>query len=121
VALEIEALTPAARIGSVAVAIVDAVEPWLKRKNFPDEFAEDATLDSPLVFDRGSLQEITMGKLLDPHEIDVRAKGGSTVDSATLPGSVATAIVRAISLGRSTFSVSTDRKTMDQALDRFLE
>jgi hypothetical protein len=109
------------RIGSVASAIVHAVEPKLKTRNFPDDFAKGATLDLPLVFDRGSLKEITIGKLLDTYEIEVRAKGGSAVYSATLPRSVAEAIVRAILLGRSTFSVSTDRKAMDQALDRFLE
>jgi hypothetical protein len=108
-------------IGNVAAAIVRTVEPKLKTKNFPDDFAKGATLDLPLVFDRGSLKEITIGKLLDTYEIEVRAKGDSAVYSATLPRSVAEAIVRAILLGRSTFSVSTDRKAMDQALDRFLE
>jgi hypothetical protein len=109
------------RIGSVASAIVRAVEPKLKMRNFPDDFTKGATLDLPLLFDRGSLKEITTGRLLDTYEIEVRAKGGSAVYSATHPRPVAEATVRAILLGRSTFSVSTDRKAMDQALDRFLE
>ena len=37
------------------------------------------------------------------------------------PGIVAEAIVRAILLGRSTFSVSTDRKAMDVAVNDFLD
>lgn len=108
-------------IGSVASAIVHSVEPRLKTKNFPEDFARDAKLDLPLVFDRGSLKEITIGKLFDTYEIEVRAKGGSIIYSETHPRSVAEAIIRAILLGRSTFSVSSDRKTMDYALDKFLE
>lgn len=107
-------------IGSVAGAIVNAVEPVLKTKNFPDDFVDDVKLDLPLVFDRGSLKEIVLGKLLDTYDVEIRAKGGAVVYSSTHPRSVAEAIVRAILLGRSTFSVSTDRKAMDKALDRFL-
>ncbi|HLP66084.1 MAG TPA: hypothetical protein VK181_01045 [Rhizobium sp.] len=108
-------------IGSVASAIVRSVEPRLKTKNFPDDFAKGVKLDLPLIFDRGSLKEIAIGKLLDSYELEVRTKGGLTVYAATHPSSVAEAIIRAILLGRSTFSVSTDRKAMDQALDKFFE
>jgi hypothetical protein len=77
-------------------------------------------LDLPLFFDRGSLKQITIGKLLDSYEIKVYAIGGASVYSETHPKPVAEAIIRAILLGRSTFSVSTDRKAMDEALDKFL-
>lgn len=107
-------------IGSVAASIVHSIEPRLKTKNFPDDFINGVKLDLPLVFDRGSLTAITIVKLLDSYEIEVRAKGGSSVYSATHPRPVAEAIVRAILLGRSTFSVSTDRKAMDEALNKFL-
>jgi hypothetical protein len=39
-------------IGSVADSVVNAGELKLKTKNFPDDFANGAKLDLPLVFDR---------------------------------------------------------------------
>jgi len=107
-------------IGSVAASIVSSIEPRLKTRNFPDDFAGGVNLDLPLVFDRGSLKEVQIGKLLDSYEIEIRAKGGAVVYAATHPRPIAEAIVRAILLGRSTFSVSTNRKAMDEALDGFL-
>jgi hypothetical protein len=107
-------------IGSVADSIVSAVEPKLRTKSFPDDFANGAKLDLPLVFDRGSLKEITIGRLLDSYDIEVHAKGGATVYSGTHPAAVAEGIIRALLLGRSTFSVSTDRKVMDAAVTEFL-
>lgn len=107
-------------VGNVAGSIVRSIEQKLKTKNFPDDFAKDVKLDLPLVFDRGSLKEITISKLFDSYDIEVHAKGGTTVYSATHPRPVAEAIVRAILLGRSTFSVSTNRQAMDEALDTFL-
>jgi hypothetical protein len=107
-------------IGSVAESIVREVESRMKSKNFPDDFAKDATLNLPLVFDRGSLKEITVSHLLDSYDIEVHTKGGATVYSATHPRPVAEAIIRALLLGRSTFSVSTDRKAMDIAVNDFL-
>lgn len=107
-------------IGSVADSIVNAVEPKLKTKNFPDDFVKGAKLDMPLVFDRGSLKEITIQHLLGDYDIEVHAKGGTTVYSATHPAPVAEAIVRALLLGRSTFSVSTDHKVMNAAVIAFL-
>jgi hypothetical protein len=41
--------------------------------------------------------------------------------AGTHPRPVAEAIIRAILLGRSTFSVSTDRKAMDEAANNFLK
>lgn len=107
-------------VGNVAGSIVRSIEPNLKTKNFPDDFAKGVKLDLPLVFDRGSLKEITISKLFDSYDIEIRAKGGYIVYSATHPRAVAETIVRAILLGRSIFSVSTDPKAMDEALDAFL-
>ncbi len=107
-------------IGSVADSIVQAIEPKLKTKIFPDDFAEGVKLDLPLVFDRGSLKEITVSHLLDSNDIEVHTKTGSKAYTATHPRPVAEAIIRALLLGRSTFSVSTNRKAMDDAVNRFL-
>ncbi len=107
-------------IGSVADSIVQSVEPRLKMRNFPDDFTKSAKLDLPLVFDRSSLREIVIERLLDSYGIDIRAKGGATVYSHSHPRPVAEAIIRALLMGRSTFSVSTDRKAMDEALNDFL-
>lgn len=107
-------------IGSVADSIVNAVEPKLKTKNFPDDFVKGVKLDLPFVFDRGSLKEITIGHLMDSYDIEIHAEGGDTVYSGTHPAPVAESIVRALLLGRSTFSVSTDRKAMDAAVTEFI-
>ena len=107
-------------IGNVAESIVQSIEPKLKTKNFPDDFADGATLDLPLLFDRNSLGSITIGHLLDSYDIEVHTKTGAVAYSGTHTRPVAEAIVRALLLGRSTFSVSTDRKAMDGAVNRFL-
>jgi hypothetical protein len=108
-------------IGNVAASIVQAIEPKLKTKNFPDDFTNGAKLDLPLVFDRSSLKEINVVHLLGSYDLEVRAKGGEVVYAATHPRAVAESIIRAILMGRSTFSVSTDRRTMDDALTSFLK
>src|ERR1700730_3110611 len=100
-------------IGNVAESIVQSIEPKLKTKNFPDDFADGATLDLPLLFDRNSLRSITIGHLLDSYDIEVHTKTGAVAYSGTHTRPVAEAIVRALLLGRSTFSVSTDRNSMD--------
>src|SRR2546430_10811492 len=100
-------------IGNVAASIVQSIEPKLKTKNFPDDFADGATLDLPLLFDRNSLRSISIGHLLDSYDIEVHTKAGAVAYSGTHTRPVAEAIVRALLLGRSTFSVSTDRKAMD--------
>jgi hypothetical protein len=108
-------------IGNVADSIVHTVEPKLKTKNFPDDFVSGVKLDLPFVFDRGSLKEIAIERLLDSYDVEVRAKGGDSVYSGSHPRPVAEAIVRALLLGRSTFSVSTDRMAMDAAVNAFLK
>jgi hypothetical protein len=107
-------------IGSVADSIVKTIEPKLKTKNFPDDFVDGVTLDLPLIFDRGSLKEIVLGHLLDSYDVEVNTNTGITAYAATHPRPVAEAIVRALLWGRSTFSVSTNRKAMDEAVNQFL-
>jgi hypothetical protein len=108
-------------IGSVADSIVQSVHPMLKTKNFPDDFVKGAKLDLPLVFDRSSLKEISIDHLLDNYDIQVSTKGNTIVYSGSHPRPVAEGIIRALLLGRSTFSVSTDRKAMDAAVNDFLK
>lgn len=107
-------------IGSVADSIVRAIEPKLKMKLFPEDFADGARLDLPLVFDRASLKEISVSRLLDIYDVEVYAQNGTKAYSGNHPRPVAEAIIRALLMGRSTFSVSTDRKSMDDAVNRFL-
>jgi hypothetical protein len=107
-------------IGNVADSIVQAIKPKLQMKNFPDDFADGVELDLPLVFDRANLKEIVIGHLLDSYDIQVHTHGGSKVYEATHSRPVAEAIIRALLWGRSQFSVSTDRKAMDHAVNKFL-
>lgn len=107
-------------IGSVAESITQAILPILQTKNFPEDFADGAKLDLPLIFDRAGLKEVTIGHLLGSNDIEIRNRGGTIVYEATHPASVAEVIIRALLWGRSTFSVSTDAKAMDAAVTNFL-
>jgi hypothetical protein len=70
----------------------------------------------PLIFDRASLKEITIERLLGSYDIQVRI-----VYEATHPAAVAEAIIRALLWGRSMFSVSTNAKQMDAGVTDFLK
>jgi hypothetical protein len=107
-------------IGSVADSIVEAVSPKLQTKTFPDDFVDGVKLELPLIFDRANLKEITIGHLLDSYDVEVHTRSGAMAYQATHSRPVAEAIVRALLWGRSQFSVSTDRKTMDQAVNQFI-
>jgi hypothetical protein len=58
--------------------------------------------------------------LFDSCEIEVRTRAGSVAYQGTHPRPVAEAIIRALMWGRSQFSVSSDRKVMEEAVDKFL-
>lgn len=107
-------------VGSVADSIVQLIEPRLKMRNFPDDFVAGAPLDIPFVFDRNSLREIEISHLLDSYDVEIRGNG-KVAYSGTHTKPVAEAIVRALLLGRSTFSVSEDREVMDRAVNEFLK
>jgi hypothetical protein len=107
-------------IGSVAASIVQALSPMFQTKNFPDDFVDVTKLDLPMVFHRASLKEITISRLLDSCDIEIRTHNGQKAYVGTHPLPVAEAIVRALLWGRSTFFVSTDRKEMDIAVNRFI-
>ena len=104
----------------MADSIVKAVAPIIQSKNFPNDFSNTVKLDLPLTFDRKSLKDVSLGMLLDSCEIEVRTQSGSVAYHGTHPRPVAEAIVRALLWGRSQFSVSTDRKAMDDAVNKFL-
>jgi hypothetical protein len=59
--------------------------------------------------------------LLDTCDIEVRTRTGAIAYQGTHPKPVAESIVRALLWGRSQFSVSTDRKAMDAAVNKFLD
>ncbi len=107
-------------IGNVADSIVQAIQPRLQTKNFPDDFVDGADLDLPFVFDRASISEIFIGHLLDTYEVEIRTRSGAKAYEGTHSRPVAEGIVRALLWGRSQFSVSTDRKSMDQAVNDFI-
>lgn len=108
-------------IGSVAESIARSVHSLLKTKNFPDDFIKGVKLDLPLLFDRSAVKEISISHLLDTYDIEIKGKGGAIIYSDSHPRPVAESIVRALLLGRSTFSISTDRKAMDAAVNDFLK
>ena len=107
-------------IGNVAESIVKAVNPIVQSKNFPNDFFDGAALDLPMTFDRSSLKDVSIHQLLDSCEIEVRTLAGAIAYKGTHPRPVAEAIIRALMWGRSQFSVSSDRKAMDKAVNAFL-
>jgi hypothetical protein len=107
-------------IGSVADSIVKAVAPTIQSRNFPDDFCDGINLNLPVAFDRKSLKEIIISPLLDMCEVEVRTQGGNIAYCGTHPKPVAEAMIRALLWGRSQFAVSTDRKAMDDAVNKFL-
>jgi hypothetical protein len=107
-------------IGNVAESIVQTVSPVIQSKNFPNDFVNGAVLDLPMTFDRSSLEDVSILQLLDSCEIEVRTRAGSVAYQGTHPRPVAEAIIRALMWGRSQFSVSSDRKAMDEAINKFL-
>jgi hypothetical protein len=107
-------------IGNVAESIVKAVNPVIRSKNFPNDFLDGATLDLPMTFDQSSLKDVSIHQLLDSYEIEVRTRAGGVAYQGTHPRPVAEGIIRALMWGRSQFSVSSDRKVMDEAVNKFL-
>jgi hypothetical protein len=108
-------------IGNVADSIVNAVRPLIDSKNFPNDFVNGSKLDLPLSFDRKSLKDISISLLLDTWDIEVRTQAGNIAYHGSHPKAVAEGIIRAILWGRSQFSISTDRKAMDEAVNKFLD
>jgi hypothetical protein len=100
---------------------VKAINPLIQTKNFPNDFVNGAVLDLPMTFDRRSLKEISISLLLDICDIEVRTQNGDIAYRGSHSKPVAEGIIRALLWGRSQFSVSTDRKTMDEAVNRFLD
>jgi hypothetical protein len=107
-------------IGNVAESIVKVVNPVIRSKNFPNDFLDGVALDLPMTFDRSSLKDVSIHQLLDSYEIEVRTRAGGVAYQGTHPRPVAEGIVRALMWGRSQFAVSSDRKVMDEAVNKFL-
>jgi hypothetical protein len=108
-------------IGSVAGSIAETFLPKLQTRSFPDDFVDGIELDLPFIFDRSSIKEIVVNHLLDTYDIEVHTRSGNKAYHGSHPRPVAEAIVRALLWGRSTFSVSTNRKAMDEAVNKFIE
>jgi hypothetical protein len=107
-------------IGNVADSIVNAIQPKLQTRNFPDDFVSGTKLDVNFNFDRRSIKQITVSHLLDSYDIEVITTSGGVAYEGTHPRAVAEAIIRALLWGRSVFSVSSDRKAMDHAVNQFI-
>ena len=107
-------------IGSVAEAIVKAISPKLRTRNFPENFVNDAHLDMHFNIDRRSISRITMFQLFDRYEITILTKNGQAVYEGDLVQPVAEGIIRSLLWGRSTFSVSADRNVMSDAVSGFI-
>lgn len=107
-------------IGSVAESIAKAVAPKLESRNFPEDFADGAACDISFNFDRKSLRRITIEQLMDRFEIVVTTKSGDTAYKDDLAQPVAEALIRSLLWGRSTFSISSERAAMMNAVTNFI-
>ena len=108
-------------IGNVADAIVKSITPRLQLKNFPDDFVPLKSLDVPFSFDRRILRKIEVHQLLGSYDVKIIGNNGITIHEATYPRATAEAIIRSLLLGRSAFSVSSNDKLMDQAVNEFIK
>ena len=107
-------------INSVANSIAKAIEPKLRVRRFPEDFVKGNDLDVRLNFERGSIGRISASQLLDRYSVTVVNKTGRTVFEEEFMQPVAEVIVRSLLFGRSTFSVSSDRAAMAQAVSSFI-
>jgi hypothetical protein len=108
-------------IGNVADSIAKGILPKIQTKNFPDDFIDGAKPDLDFNFDRRSVKQITLTHLLDRYDVKVTTTGGGTAYEGSHHRAVSEAIVRALLWGRSMFSVSSERKTMDHAINEFIK
>jgi hypothetical protein len=107
-------------IGSVAESIAKAVAPKLESRNFPEDFADGADCDISFNFDRKNLKRIAIDQLLDRYEIVVTTKAGDTAYKGDFVQPVAEALIRSLLWGRSTFSISSHRAAMLNAVTSFI-
>lgn len=107
-------------IASVAESIARRITPRLNARNFPEDFANSAELDISFNFDRRSIRRITILQLLDHYDIAVTTETGQAAFEGEFVQPVAEAIVRSLLWGRSTFSVSSDRDAMIEAVSSFI-
>lgn len=108
-------------IGNVAEAIALGIIPKLQSRNFPDDFVDGGqSSDINLTFDRNALRRISLSYFLDTAQIEIISSDGKPVYEASHPKAVGEAIARAILWGRSAFSLASDEKLMNRALDKFL-
>jgi len=108
-------------IATVADSITKVIGPKMQIRNFPDDFVNGAVLDIALNVDRTFLRSVTLSHLLGSDDIQIASVSGDMLYEATLPNSVAEAIVRSLLWGRSQFAVSSDAKVMHKALTQFLK
>lgn len=108
-------------IGNVADSIVQTIRPRILLKNFPEDFVAGVESDISFNVDRRNLKQINTAYLLDNVDVELITHSGDMAYKGTHPQPVAEAIVRSLLWGRSVFSVSSDRKTMDHAITQFIQ
>jgi hypothetical protein len=106
-------------IANVAEAIAKGVEPRIKAKNFPEDFVE-GSLDMDVHISRELVKSIQIEHLLDRFDVTFQGQGGTTILDETYVKAVGEGVVRAVLWGRSSFSLSSDRKVMEAAVTDFI-
>ncbi|MDT6939348.1 hypothetical protein RI570_04215 [Brucella pseudogrignonensis] len=108
-------------IGTVAKSIAKAVSTKISLKNFPEDFSDVQDMELFLSFEKKSLKTISLTQFMDQIDVKVVMKNGAVIYEKNHSRSVAEAITRAILWGRSSFSISPQPRTMEQAISKFID
>lgn len=107
-------------IRSVAESICSSIKAKIQARSFPDDFADGVKLDVSFNFDRKSLKSISIHQMMDRYEIIISTRTGEIAYEGDHVRSVAEAIIRSLLWGRSIFSISDDKTSMETAVSAFI-
>jgi hypothetical protein len=108
-------------IGGVASAIASRIRPKIQSRGYPEDFINKTLLDIPINVSTDLIHKVVILPLLGSATIEVTDAAGDTI--LKIDGEMATidAVARALLMGRSSFSVSSDKKSMAAATTEFLK
>jgi hypothetical protein len=105
---------------NVAQGIADQVRPLLNARRFPENFLAEPGAAVPITLDRQAVRRVILESLLDQTTLTLTGDRGKPILKGTYSAAVAEALVRAVLLGRESFSVPADRSAAAAAVSEFL-
>jgi hypothetical protein len=108
-------------VRTVAGSIAETVRPLLESNSFPESFIEYGTPSQPLDFSRAGKLEIECSPMMDQAMLVVRNGSTDVLMEGLYPRSVAQVIIKALLMGRRSFTYPTEISVADAALKGFSE